>query len=360
MVPGGGEASSMRVLVTGHRGYIGSVLVSVLQHARHEVVGLDCDWYGDCDFGRVRDSIPSFEMDVRDVEFTDLLSFDAMIHLAALPEDPSLQFDPSLTEEINFAATVRLAECCKQASVSRFLFASTCAVYGSGGGDPLNESGATAPITPYAVAKLRCEQELSRLSGRGFVPVVLRNATVYGVSPRLRLDTVVNEFVGSAVANGRVEMRTEGRAWRPLMHVEDVARAYAMVLAAADDAVADQIFNVAITEENYRVIDVADCVAELVPDCTRSVRTGVRDQRSYCVDGSKLRRAFPQLTWRWTLPQGIRQLRAAMLGAGLTAGEWRSDRYRRLLRLSTLMERGELDPSLRRQEPAYRELQRSR
>ena len=144
-------------------------------------------------------------------------------------------------------------------------------------------------------------------------------------------------------------MRTEGRAWRPLMHVEDVARAYAVVLAAPDEVVAGRLFNVAITEENYRVIDVADCVAELVPECSRSVRTGVRDQRSYCVDGSKLRRAFPHLTWRWTLPQGIRQLRAAMLGAGLTAGEWRSDRYRRVLRLSAMMERGELDLSLRRQ-----------
>jgi nucleoside-diphosphate-sugar epimerase len=350
----------MRVLVTGHRGYIGSVLVSVLQHARHEVVGLDCDWYGDCDFGRMRDSIPSFEMDVRDVEFTDLLSFDAVIHLAALPQDSASQLDPSLYEEINFEASVRLAECCKQANVSRFLFASTCAVYGNGSGEPQNETSSTAPITPSAVAKLRCEQELLRLADEHFAPVLLRNATVYGVSPRLRLDTVVNEFVGSAVANGRVAMRTEGRAWRPLMHVEDVARAYAAILAAADEAVCGQVFNVAITEENYRVIDIADCVTEFVPDCTRSIRTGIPDQRSYCVDGSKLRRALPHLTWRWTLPQGIRQLRAAMLGAGLTTGEWRSDRYRRVMRLSTMMERGELDTTLRRHESVHYDLQRSR
>ncbi len=342
----------MRVLVTGHRGYIGSVMVSVLQHARHDVVGLDCDWYADCDFGRVRDSIPSFEMDVRDVEFTDLLSFDAVIHLAALPEDTAASLDEALNEEINFEGVVRLAECCKQADVSRFLFASSCAVYGSGNGEPQNELSSPKPITPYAGAKLRCEQELLRLSDQHFAPILLRNATVYGVSPRLRLDTVVNEFVGSAVANGRVAMQTEGRAWRPLMHVEDVARAYAALLLAPDEAVAGQVFNVAITEENYRVIDVADMVTEMVPDCTRSVRAGVPDQRSYCVDGSKLRRALPHLTWRWTLPQGIRQLRAAMLGAGLTAGEWRCDRYRRLMRLSTMMERGELDRSLRRHEAA--------
>lgn len=343
----------MRVLVTGHRGYIGSVLVSVLQHARHEVVGLDCDWYVDCDFGRMRDSIPSFEMDVRDVEFTDLLSFDAVIHLAALPQDSASQLDPTLNEEINFEAAVRLAECCKQAGVSRFLFASTCAVYGNGGCEPQDETSTPAPITPYALAKLLCEQELMRLADEYFAPVLLRNATVYGVSPRLRLDTVVNEFVGSAVAGGRVAMRTEGRAWRPLMHVEDVARAYAAILTAPDEVVGGQVFNVALTEENYRVIDIADCVTEFVPDCTRSVRTGIPDQCSYCVDGSKLRRALPHLTWRWTLPQGIRQLRAAMLGAGLTAGEWRSDRYRRMMRLSTMMERGELDAALRRHEHAH-------
>lgn len=337
----------MRVLVTGHRGYIGSVLVSVLQHARHEVVGLDCDWYDECDFGRVRDSIPSFEMDVRDVEFTDLLSFDAVIHLAALPEDSATQLDGELNEEINFEATVRLAECCRKADVSRFLFASTCAVY-SGGGEPRNETSPTAPITPFAVAKLRGEQELMRLADQHFAPVSLRTATVYGVSSRLRLDTVVNEFVGSAIARGRVEVCNDGRAWRPLMHVEDVARAYAAVLTAADRIVAGQVFNVALTKENYRVIDVADCVTELVPDCTRSIGRGVSFQESYSVDGSKLRRALPHLTWRWTLPQGIRQLRAAMLGAGLTAGEWRSDRYRRAMRLSTMLERGELDPTLRR------------
>jgi len=338
----------MRVLVTGHRGYIGSVLVSVLQHARHEVVGLDCDWYGECDFGRVRDSIPSFEMDVRDVEFTDLLSFDAVIHLAALPEDSASQLDGALNEEINFEATVRLAECCKQANVSRFLFASTCAVYGNSGGEPRDEASPATPITSNSLAKLRCEQELLRLADQQFTPVLLRNATVYGVSPRLRLDTLVNELVGSAVARGRVDVPTEGRAWRPLMHVEDVARAYAAVLSAADELVAGQVFNVAITEENHRVIDVADCVTELVPDCTRSVRQGIPDQQSYCADGSKLRQALPHLKWRWTLPQGIRQLRAAMLGAGLTVGDWRCDRYRRVMRLSTMLERSELDHSLRR------------
>ena len=343
----------MRVLVTGHRGYIGAVLVSVLQHARHEVVGLDCDWYHGCTFGRTRESIPSFDLDVRDIEFADLLSFDAVIHLAALPEDSDGDLDPALTEEINFRATVRLAECCKQANVARFLFASTCAVYGRGGGELQDEESSTAPLTDYATAKLRGEWELARLADATFTPVFLRNATVYGVSPRMRMDTVVNDFVGAAVANGHIAMRTEGHAWRPVMHVEDVARAYAAVLIAPDEAVRNRILNVAITEDNYRVIDIADQVTDLVPRCTRSVQLGVLDRRSYRVDGSRLRLALPALRWRWTLPQGIRQLRNAMVSTGVTSSEWRSDRYRRLLHLRTLMEHGELDPALRASESAW-------
>ena len=337
----------MRVLLTGHRGYIGTVLAGVLHHARHEVVGLDCDLFSGCDFGRVRDGLPSFEMDLREVEFVDLLSFEAVVHLAALPEDPEGTLDEAATWEVNRDATIRLAECCKKAGVGRFLFASTCAVYGAGRGEPQAEDSPTEPLTPYARAKLECEQALRELADGSFVPVILRNGTVYGVSPRLRLDTVVNDFVGSAVTRGRVEVQTDGGAWRPFVHVEDVARAYTAVLTAGDEAVGGETFNVAATEENHRVIDVADLVTDLVPDCTKSVRTGVPDRRSYSVNGSKLRRRLPNFSWRWSLPQGVRQLRAAMIGAGLTAGDWRSDKYRRVMRLAARQERGELDEHLR-------------
>ena len=338
----------MRVLVTGHRGYIGAVMASVLQNARFDVVGLDCDLYGACEFGRTRETVPSYDTDLRDIEWTDLLSFDAVVHLAALPEDFDDQIDPQLTEEINLSATIRLAECCKRAQISRFLFASTCAVYGRDESGLIREDGVTHPLSAYAKSKLECERELSRLSSDTFAPVLLRNGTVYGVSPRLRLDTVVNDFVGAAFTNGRIDMQTEGRAWRPLIHVEDVARAYAAVLAAPDKRVAGHTFNVVASKENFRVIDVADMVTELIPHTTRFVPTGAFDRRSYRVDGTKLSDACPKLSMRWTLREGIRQLRDAMNSAGMTPGDWRSGRYRRIARLSSLMERGELDASLRR------------
>ena len=337
----------MRVLVTGHRGYVGSVMTTVLQHARFEVVGLDCDLFRGCDFGRVRDSVPSFDFDLRDVEFADLLSFDAVVHLAALSDDASGELDPRLTDAINHDATVRLAECCKKAQVSRFLFASSCSVYGRGGSGLLDEGGVGRGLTRYAASKLRCERELTRLADRSFSPVVLRNATVYGVSPRLRLDLVVNDFVASAVTTGRVMMKSMGGAWRPLVHVEDLARVYATVLTAPDDLVHDQIFNVVPADENHRVIDVADTVTDHVPRSTRAAAGGAFDERSYRVDGSKLHRTFPDLRFRWTLPVGIRQLREAMHNAGLTPGDWRSDRYRRVIRLARLLESGELSPDLR-------------
>lgn len=346
----------MRVLVTGHRGYIGSVVSNVLKHSRFEVVGLDCDLYGHCDFGRVADDIPSFDIDLREIEFADLLSFDAVVHLAALPEDDEGQIDPDLIEDVNFHATMRLAECCLQAQVPRFVFASTCAVYGRDGDDAVTEETTPQPITTYAKTKLACEEALSGLvrsgSGSGsrsggWSHVCLRNGTVYGVSPRMRLDTVVNDFVGSAVARGRVDMRTEGRAWRPFVHVEDVARAYAAVLTAPDEAVSGRTFNVVRSDENYRIIDVADAVVEYVGECVRSKPTSVFDKRSYRVDGTKLAEALPKLSMRWTLDQGIRQLRDAFSSNGLTPGLWRSDRFRRMLRLQSLLELGLLDSTLR-------------
>lgn len=342
----------MRVLVTGNRGYIGSVLTGLLRRARYDVVGLDCDWYRGCDFGRVREPVPGFETDLREIEFTDLLSFDAVIHLATVPEDHDSLLDPALTEEINYAATMRLAECCKQAKVSRFIFASTCEVYGANGTEFVDETGPTAPTTEYARSKLRCERDLARLADDDFTPVLLRMATAYGVSPRMRLDTVVNEFVASAAAQGRVNMHTAGRAWRPLMHVEDIARAYAAVLAAPDELVANQVFNVANTAENYRVADVAELVSEIVPRTTYTANVGMPDRQSYRVNGDKLVRTSRGLAYRWTLRNGIRQLRDAMENAGMTPGEWRCGRYRRLLRLRTLVERGEIDSSLRFRELA--------
>jgi nucleoside-diphosphate-sugar epimerase len=341
----------VRVLVTGHRGYIGSVLTAVLRHARFDVVGLDCQLYGDCGFGRVADGTPSFDLDIREIEFTDLLSFDAVIHLAGLPEHFHGEFDDATIEEVNLQGTLRLAECCKQAQVGRFVFASSCAVYGRNPGDLQTEESLAQPITPYARCKLECERLLAQLADTTFAPVLLRLGTIYGVSPRLRLDTVVNDFVASAVTRARIDLKTDGRAWRPLIHVEDAARAFASALTAPDPAVRNQIINVAATEQNIRIIDLADLIAEIVPGTTRSAPPALFDARSYRVDGSKLGRQFPHLQLRWSLAQGIRQLRDAISASALSPSLWRSDRFRRVMRLQSLVERGELSPRLFRQLP---------
>jgi len=340
----------MRVLVTGHRGYIGTVVTNVLRHARYEVVGLDCDFYHGCDFGRTHEDIDAFNLDIRQIEFTDLLSFDAVIHLAGLSEHEAADLDDDLSREINLDATIRLAECCRQADVSRFLFASSCAVYGNGGEAVLTELDVPAPLSPYAEQKLAAEMALRRLADKDFVPVFMRQATVFGVSPRLRVDTVVNDFVGAAHCYGRVEVQTAGRAWRPLVHVEDVARAYGAMLAVEDEAIACEPINIAATDQNYRVIDIADAVIEHFGRSMRTTRPTVFDRRSYRVSGDKLAALAPRAKPRWSLQQGIRQLRAGMESAGFTPADWRCDRFRRSLRLRRAVEGGELDETLRRTE----------
>lgn len=338
----------MKVLVTGHRGYIGSVLVRVLSNAGHEVTGLDTDWFHGCDFGRIEESVPSIDMDVRDIEAIDLAPFDAVIHLAAVSDDTSGDIDEALTEEINLQATLRLAWCCKSAGISRLIFASSCSVYGTGMNRLLDETSPVSPQSAYASSKLACERHLLDMTDSSFKPVLLRLATTYGVSPRLRMDIVVNDFVGSAVATGRVCMKTDGRAWRPLIHVEDVARVFAAVVAAPDEAVAGEVFNVARPAANHRIIDIADEVADSVPQCIRQAPRQIPDRSSYRVRGDKLHRTFPALKMRWTLPLGIRQLTNAMGAAGMSSGLWRSERYRRHLRLHKLVELGEIDNSFRR------------
>lgn len=341
------EGVDMRVLVTGHRGYIGSVLTTVLRNAHIDVVGLDCDLYEGCDFGGFRSTVPSFEMDLREIEFTDLLSFDAVIHLASLPEADARTIPDALMNAVNFESTVRLAECCKQASVSRFLFASTCAVYGQRGAERLTEDSSAVPTTPYAHSKLESERALADLADRSFSPVFLRNPTIYGVSPRMRLDLVVNDFVGAAVVHGRVTMRTLGNAWRPLLHVEDLSRAYLAILTSRSEKLHNGVLNVVDSSSNHRVIDVADAVVEEVPGATRAAPPMELDERSYRVEGSRLRELLPSFRFRWNLSRGIRQLRAAFDHAGLTPSEWRSDRFRRSLRLAQLRERNALDDVFR-------------
>lgn len=347
----------MRVLVTGHRGYIGSVLTCVLRHARFEVVGLDSDLYAGCDFGRVSESVPHFEMDLREIEPADLLSFDAIVHLAALPEDFQSPDRSELIEEVNHLAAVRLAESARAANVTRFVLASDCAVYGRVASRPGAHSGTDEthpphPASSYARAKFRCEQDLMELADPFFAPVIFRLGTVYGVSPRLRLDLEANEMVASAVAHGRVSMDGGAAGWRSLLHVEDLCRAFAVVLAAPHEIVSGKVFNLAHPDQQLRLIELADAVVEAVPCCTRGPVVDRYDERSLRLDSSCFARTFPEWKPRWDLPTGIRQLHQAFVNGGITPGDLRSARYRRALRLHEQLESGFIDGGLRRAVPA--------
>ncbi|MBI1826963.1 MAG: SDR family oxidoreductase [Planctomycetes bacterium] len=350
----------MRVLVTGHKGYIGSVLTPVLRATRFEVAGLDCDLYAGCDFGRVREEPDAFDCDICRIESSDLVPFDAVIHLAGIPElgimeslaDAVSGIAATLVHDVNVAGTLRLAECCRQAGVARFIFASSCAIYGSRGDEWLHEESDARPLTAYAASKLLGERSLLKLFRLNFNPISLRLGTVYGGSPRMRLDTVVNDFTAAAMTTGRIAMATDGRAWRPLLHVHDVARAILAVLQTPTDQIAQRVFNLARAEENFRIIDVADLVQEHIFGSSRIAATGMRDVMSYRVDGSRFAQAFPSFRWRYGLADGIKQLRAAYANAGLTQGDWRCDRFRRAMRLSAEIESGELERRLQPCEPA--------
>lgn len=337
------------VLVTGHRGYIGTALVPFLVEAGHQVVGLDSDLYRDCTFGEESPAgIASPAKDVRDVEVVDLDGVDAVIHLAALSNDPLGALDEQLTYEINHLASVRLAAKSKEAGVERFLFSSSCSNYGASGGDELlDEEAALRPLTAYGTSKVLVERDLMELADREFSPVFLRNATVYGVSPRLRLDIVVNNLVAWAVTTGEVRLASDGTAWRPLVHVHDVCRAFLAVLDAPRDEVHAQAFNVGGTAENYRIRDVARIVAEVVPDSRIEFAEGASaDARNYRVNCDKVARAVG-FEPRVGVEAGVREHFEAYVGAGLTLADLEGPRYQRLRQIERLLETGELGPDLR-------------
>ena len=338
----------MRVLVTGHKGYIGTVMVPMLLQAGHTVVGLDSDLFEQCTFCEGILDVQEVRVDLRDVQPRHLDGVDAVIHLAALSNDPLGDLNPDITYDINHAASVRLARLARNAGVSRFLYSSSCSSYGTAGDDLVDETADLRPITAYAISKVRVEQDVARLAGARFSPTFLRNATAYGVSPRLRFDLVLNNLTAWAFAKGRVHIKSDGTPWRPIVHIEDIARAFLAALAAPREVVHNQALNVGQTEENYRIRQLADIVRDVVPGSRIDYAAGGGpDPRCYRVDFGKIQRLLPEFKPRWNARRGAEELYAAYREGGLVIEDCEGPRFKRIDHLKHLLATGRLDAGLR-------------
>ncbi len=338
----------MRILVTGHKGYIGVALTPMLKAGGHDVVGLDSDLFERCDYGGAPPAVAEIRKDVRDLGVADLDGFDAVAHLAALSNDPLGDLNPALTDEINHTATIRLAGLARDAGVKRFVFSSSCSNYGAAGSDWLTEEAAFNPVTPYGVSKVDVETGLAKLATDDFSPTYLRNATAYGYSCRIRFDLVLNNLVAWAVTTGKIFIKSDGTPWRPIVHIEDIARAFVAVLDADRDIVHDEAFNVGRNEDNYQVRDIADIVKEIAPDCEITYADdGQPDLRSYRVDCSKIREMLPTFEPAWTAQTGAKDLYDRLRTNRLKIEDIEGERYQRVAHIRWLLRTGQLDDTLR-------------
>ena len=323
-------------------------MVPMLLDKGFEVVGLDSDLYRRSTYVSGIVEIPEIVKDIRDIELEDLKGYDAVLHLAGLSNDPLGNLNPKLTEEINYLASVKIAKLAKKAGVNRFVFSSSCSNYGAGGIDWLDEKSAFNPVTPYGVSKVRVEQEVNKLADDNFSPTFLRNATAYGVSPRIRFDLVLNNLVAWAFTKGLVYLKSDGTPWRPIVHIEDISRAFVAVLEAPRELIHNQAFNVGRNEDNYQIRDLAEIVQETVPNCRIEYAPDAGpDKRCYRVDCSKIAKTLPNFKPQWDARKGARELYATYQKAGLTLEEFEGSKYQRIAHIKYLLANGLVDKNLR-------------